>query len=156
MQPTHAMYDDGLPDPDQDAQFYDGVSLRRLWAWVIDFVVTIVLSIVAILLIGISTIGLGFFAAPAISMAVGFGYRWATLTRSSATWGMRLLGIEMRAHTGERFDSTSAAIHTLLFSVAVMSGIGQLISVILMIGTSRGQGLHDLVMGSAAINRPAD
>jgi len=156
MQPLHATFYDGLPDPDQDAQFYDGVAFRRLWAWVIDFVVTIVLSILAILVIGISTLGLGFFATPAIAMAVGFGYRWATLARKSATWGMQLLGIEMRANTGERFDTTSAAIHTLLFSVAVMSGIGQLISVILMIGTSRGQGLHDLVMGSAAINRPAD
>lgn len=156
MGPTLEFQTDGLPDRDLDAQFYEGVAFKRLCAWVIDFIITAVISIIAIIVFGISTLGIGFFIAPLIAMVIGYGYRWITLANNSATWGMHIMGIEMRNHQGERFDSGSAAIHTLLFSAAVMSGIGQLISVILMIGTSRGQGLHDLIMGSAAINRPAD
>lgn len=147
---------DGLPDPDLDARFYDGVTLKRFWAWVIDFVITLVIGVLGGIAFGISTLGVGFLLFPTIVIIIGFAYRWITLTRNSATWGMALTGIEMRQANGERFDSLSAAIHTGLFSIAVISTIGQLISVVLMIGTSRGQGLHDLVMGSAAINRPAD
>lgn len=156
MHPQPRYFQDGLPDRDLDAQFYEGVALKRLWAWIADFIVIFALSAVAVVVFGVGTLGLGFFAAPLVAMVTGFVYRWFTISQKSATWGMRLVGIEFRNHAGERFDSQNAAIHTALFSVAVMSGIGQLISVILMIGTSRGQGLHDMVMGSAAINRPAD
>lgn len=147
---------DGLPDRDLDAQFYEGVPFKRLCAWVIDFVISIALTLVATTLFGIATFGLGFLLSGLFGMIISFAYRWITLSNKSATWGMRLVAIEIRNQSGQRFDSGEAALHTLLFWVAFASGIGQLISVILMIGTPKGQGLHDMVMGSAAINRPAD
>lgn len=156
MRPEPRYPADGLPDRDLDAQFYEGVALKRLIAWVIDFVIVTVLGVLAATLFGIMTLGFGFLLAGLVGLLISFAYRWMTIAQSSATWGMRFAGIELRNARGHRFDSGEAALHTGLFLIAFASGIGQLISVLLMIGTARGQGLHDLVMGAAAINRPAD
>jgi CBS domain containing-hemolysin-like protein len=86
----------GLPDPERDRQFYEGVPSRRLVAWIVDVLAVIAMSIVVIPVVGLLTLGLAFFVAPLIFMALSFVYRTATLASRSATWGMRLMGIEFR------------------------------------------------------------
>ncbi|WP_127112302.1 RDD family protein [Shimia sediminis] len=139
-----------LPDPDTQPEFYADVPTKRLIAWVIDTVVIVAMSAVVALF---TVVGLFFFAF--LLLIIGFIYRTITLTSGSATWGMRLTSLEMRDRTGRRFDFGSAFLHTLGYHVSLSVFPLQLISIGLMLMSSRRQGLTDHVMGSVAINRAA-
>lgn len=151
MQPDHAYPDPlwGLPDPDRDAAFYADVPLKRLVAWVLDSAMILLLCLVALPLTAFTAL----FFFPILWLAVGLGYRILTLSRHSATLGMRMMGIELRTHRGERFGAAEAMLHTLLYTVSVASVVPQIVSIGAMLATARGQGLPDLLLGTAAINR---
>jgi uncharacterized RDD family membrane protein YckC len=95
------------------------------------------------------------FFLPLLYLVVNVTYRIATLSGGSATPGMRLVAIELRTRHGERLDLPHAALHSLGYAVSVAMVLPQVVSVALMLSTPRGQGLSDLVLGTAAINRPA-
>lgn len=141
----------GLPDPDRDAAFYAGVPTKRALAWLLD--VTLVL-IVSLLIVPFTAFTAVFFF-PLLMLAVGFTYRWFTIAGASATWGMRLMGIELREMSGARLTGTMAFWHTLGYTVSVITAPLQLISAGMMALTPRGKGLTDHVLGTTAINRPA-
>jgi uncharacterized RDD family membrane protein YckC len=147
---------DGLPDPDRDRQFYEGVQTRRLAAWVIDLFVILLVGVPVALVFGLATFGFGFALFPFVIAGVGFLYRTATISARSATWGMRVMGIELRRHDGTRFDLTTAALHTAIYSVAIAVVVLQALSCIAMVSTRYGQGLPDIILRTTAINRPAD
>jgi uncharacterized RDD family membrane protein YckC len=146
----------GLPDPERDPQFYEGVQPRRLAAWVIDVAIVLAVGVPAALIFGLATLGLGFALFPLIVMGVGFFYRTATIASGSATWGMRLMGIELRRADGSRFDFGTAVLHTLIYTVAIGLVALQFLSIVGMLATRYGQGLPDLILRTAMINRPAD
>ena len=146
----------GLPDPDRDRQFYDGVPARRLAAWVFDLVLILALGVPVAVLFGLATFGFGFALFPLVVAAVGFVYRTATIASGSATWGMRFMGIELRRHDGARFDLPTALLHTGIYTVAISVVVLQLISCVAILATRYGQGLPDIVLRTTAINRPAD
>lgn len=146
----------GLPDPDRDQRFYAGVPSRRLAAWVVDVIVALGIGVPLALVFGLMTLGFGLALFPMILLGVGFLYRVATIASGSATWGMRLMGIELRRQDGTRFDLTAAFLHTALYTVCIGVMILQVASIVGMLGTRYGQGLPDLVLRSAMINRPAD
>lgn len=141
----------GLPNPATKPQFYSGVLAKRAIAWVID-VAFIALLCVLILPFTAFT-GLLFF--PVLMLVIGFIYRWFTLAGKSSTWGMRVMGIEIRDHTGMRLTSGDAFQHTLGYTISVAVAPLQLISILMMVLTDRKQGLTDHLLGSAAINRPS-
>lgn len=145
----------GLPHPQHDARFYAGVPARRAVAFVIDTVAALLLGIAAMLAVGIATLGFGFLFGGLVMVLTGLLYRAASLVRWSATPGMLLTGIELRRHDGEVFAPGDAVTHTLLFALCLASGIVQLISVVCMLAMPLGRGIPDLILGSAAINRPA-
>lgn len=78
-----------------------------------------------------------------------------TLANGSATLGMRLMSIEIRRHDGQRLDLGTAVMHTLGYTLSMSFVLPQIASIILMMTGDRGQGLTDLVLGTAAINRSA-
>ena len=141
----------GLPDPIQRPAFYAGVPFKRGLAWVVD------VSIVAVMCILILpfTAFTGIFFFPALMLFVGFFYRWFTIAGRSATWGMRLMAIELRDAEGTRLTSNTAFAHTAGYTASVMIAPLQLVSMVLMLVSTRGQGLSDHVLGTTAINRPA-
>ncbi|MCW9042324.1 MAG: RDD family protein [Pseudopelagicola sp.] len=140
-----------LPDPDTQPEFYADVPTKRLVAFVIDTILSIIIAI--LILPFTAFIGLFFFAF--LVSAAGFVYRVVTLATGSATWGMRLVSLEMRDRNGQRFDLVSAFLHTVGFYISCAVFPLQLISVVLMLTTARAQGLSDHVMGCVAINRSA-
>lgn len=142
----------GLPNPDQRPEFYRGTAVKRGLAWVVDVLLIGLLSIVVLPF----TAFLGLFFFPAMMLVLGFFYRWMTLAGGSATWGMRLMGIEIRDWRCERLTSETAFLHTAGYTASVILAPAQLVSACLMIATPRGQGLTDLLLGSTAINRPAN
>jgi uncharacterized RDD family membrane protein YckC len=139
-----------LPDPDADADFYTGVPLKRALAWVVDASLVLIASVLIVPFTAFTAL----FFFPFLILMVGFTYRWFTIAGRSATWGMRLMGIELRDHTGARLNGTLALFHTLGYTVSVAAMPLQFISMGMMALTPRCQGLSDTMLGTAAINRP--
>lgn len=141
----------GLPDPDYHAEFYADVPAKRLMAWVIDtlLITGIVLAISL----------LGFFIPllfwPFFYAVVSFLYRWWSIAAGSATPGMRVMAIELLDRDGRTFDGGTAFLHTAGYTLSVITAPLQLISVVMMLMTPRRQGLTDMVLGTAAVNRRA-
>lgn len=147
-----------LPDPEIDPQFYAGVPARRVVAFVVDLVVILVIDAALLVLfaaIGVFTFGIGWVMALPALLVSGFLYRWLMLSAGSATVGMYLAGIEIRGPDGNRLTGGRAFVHTAAFHVSLLSVVLMLISFGTVLVTPRGQTLHDLLAGTAAINRPA-
>ncbi|MES2844528.1 MAG: RDD family protein [Pseudomonadota bacterium] len=139
-----------LPDPIRHAEFYDGVPVKRGLAWVVDM---ILIALITALIVPFTAFTALFFL-PVLYLVVGFVYRWVSLSRKSATPGMRLLSLTFLDRQGMAFDPATAFAHTLGYSLSVAFVIPQVISVGMMLISSRAQGLTDIVLGSVAINRP--
>jgi uncharacterized RDD family membrane protein YckC len=141
-----------LPDPILDAQFYEGVPFKRLFAWIIDVFLVLAICIGLIVI----TFGAGAFIFPLLAFAANIAYRIFCLTKWSATLGMRFAGIEIRNIEGNRLDQKDATFHTGLYVFITLTGLGIPASALAMLVNERGQGLHDMVLGTVAINRPLD
>lgn len=139
------------PDPMQQSQFYADVAPKRAMAWMIDTVVTAFVVALFIPLTGF----LALFFLGGLYLVVNFLYRWIGLARHSATFGMRVMGVEFRDAQGYRIGGGLAFAHTLFYALSVAFVVPQIISVILMVATRRGQGLSDHVLGTVLINRAA-
>lgn len=139
----------GLPDPDTHGEFYASIATKRFLAWIVDTIVILLISVIAIPFTAF--VGLFFFAG--LFLLSGIIYRVVTIANWSATPGMKLMAIEFRNARGERFDLGTSVAHTVLFLLMSSLFIVQIASMVLMVVSPRGQGLHDLVLGTAAINR---
>jgi uncharacterized RDD family membrane protein YckC len=139
----------GLPDPHDRADFYASVLPKRGFAWVADSILIALLAAIALPFTAFT----GIFFFPFLMAVIGFFYRWFTIAGGSSTWGMRLMGIELRGADGLRLTSQDALLHTAGYTVSVVVFPLQLISVLMMLMSPRRQGLSDLVLGTAAINR---
>ena len=138
-----------LPDPHDNPRLYEGVPLKRLLAWVIDTVLVVVICLMILPL----TAFIGVFFFPFLVMVISFGYRVITLANGSATLGMRLLAIEMRDGQDKPFDFQHALLHTVGFSFSFAFFLVQVVSMIFMASSERGQGITDLVLNTTALNR---
>lgn len=138
-----------LPDPDYHPQFYQSVSSKRLLAWIIDSV------LITLLCFGVSllTVFVGFFFWPILFLVLGFAYRVVTIANSSATWGMQFAGIELRDQTGRKLDAGQAVLHTSGYTISLAMPLLQVVSVVMMLTSSRGQGLTDAFLGTVMLNR---
>ena len=140
-----------LPDPMTQPQFYRDVAAKRFFAWVID---TVLVGLISLLIVPFTAfVALFFFIG--LMAIVGFMYRVVTLATGSATWGMRMMALEIRGPDGAQLDLGQAFLHTIGYTVSWAVAPLQLISVVLMMTSNRGQGLTDYVMGTAALNRKA-
>ena len=144
-------YDARLPDPDRQPEFYADIPVKRLVAWLIDVALVAVLC----LLVLPFTAFTGIFFFPFLMLAVGLAYRTLTIAGRSATWGMRLMAIELRDRRGERLDGGQALLHTAGYTISIAVPLLQVISVVLMLTGARRQGLTDLVLGTVMLNRRA-
>jgi uncharacterized RDD family membrane protein YckC len=140
-----------LPDPEIQPDFFKDVPLKRLLAWVIDAVIT---GLVCIIILPFTAFT-GIFFFPLLFLMVGFAYRTMTIANTSATWGMRVLAIELRRADGSQMDAGSAAAHTLGYTLSWVVPVFQFISIIMMATTARGQGLSDHVLGTVMVNKRA-
>ncbi|MEM1073133.1 MAG: RDD family protein [Pseudomonadota bacterium] len=139
------------PDPYAQPEFYRDVPMKRLLAWGVDAAATLLGCIVILPFTAFT----GLFFFPFLFLVVGFAYRVVSLANWSGTPGMILFAIELRQATGARMDAGSAFAHTLGYTLSWVVPVFQLISVVMMAATERGQGLSDHVLGTVMINRRA-
>jgi uncharacterized RDD family membrane protein YckC len=140
-----------LPDPQYQAEFYADVPLKRGLAWIVD---TLLITLIVALIVPFTAFTALFFL-PFLYLVVSFAYRTVSLARRSATPGMRLMAIEFRDRDGRPFDLGLAFAHTLGYTLTIATLVPQVVSIILMLTSARGQGISDHVLGTVAINRAA-
>ncbi len=139
----------GLPDPEDEAEFYADVPLKRLIAWIVDTVLIAILVVLGVVL----TLFTGLFFLPVLWLTVSLVYRGLTIIRFSATPGMRLMGIELMDKDGAPLSPIEAWAHTGIYAMSVAFVFPQLISLATMAAAPRGQSLTDMLLGTAMVNR---
>lgn len=137
----------------EDWRAYSGVLSRRVFAFLIDYMIVLLLCIpaaVVVFFLGILTLGLGFMLYPALFVIVALLYFGMTLGGpSQASPGMRAMGIALIRTDGRRMDFMTAVVHTVLFWV-INSFLTPLI---LLAGlfTERSRLVHDMLLGTVII-----
>lgn len=155
MTTTHPTYDAPRPlfDPAARPELFDGVRSRRIMAFLVDAAIVLFLMVLAslvILVMGVFTLGLGWFLLPLVWPVVAIIYTIFTLGgRASATPGMRFMGLEMRTLDGGTMTPLLALLHALgfWFSVSFLTPLILLVSLV----SPRKRLLHDMAIGSVLL-----
>lgn len=133
-----------------DVRAYDGVRTRRIVAFFIDYLIVGLLLIpfaILVFLLGIITLGLGWYLFGILGPLVALVYVWNTLGGpNQATIGMRMMGIQLDRLDGRPVDGMLAVVHSVLF----WAGNVLLTPLILLatLFTDRKRALHDLLLGT--------
>lgn len=137
----------------EDWRAYSGVLSRRVFAFIIDYVLVLLLCIpaaVVVFFLGILTLGLGFLLYPALFVIVALLYFGMSLGGSGqASPGMRAAGIAMVRLDGRRIDFMTAVVHMVLFWI--INSV--LTPLVLLAGlfTDRSRLIHDLLLGTVVV-----
>jgi uncharacterized RDD family membrane protein YckC len=133
-----------------DARAYDGVLTRRVFAFIIDYLIIGLLMIpfgILVFLLGLITLGFAWGLFGILFPLVAIAYVWTTLGgRNQATVGMRTMGIRLDRLDGQHVDGLIAVVHTVLF----WAGNVLLTPLILLatLFTDRKRTVHDLLLGT--------
>ena len=133
-----------------DARALDGVRTRRVFAFLLDYLIVALLLIpfaILVFLLGILTLGLGWSLFAILGPAVALLYVWNTLGGpNQATTGMRMMGIRLDRLDGRPVDGMLAVVHSVLF----LAGNVVLTPLILLatLFTDRKRTVHDLLLGT--------
>ncbi|WP_394893407.1 RDD family protein [Mesorhizobium sp. AaZ16] len=129
---------------------YDGVLTRRVFAFLLDYLIVALLTIpfaILIAIFGILTLGLGWMLFGILVPAVALVYVWNTLGgRNQATVGMRMMGIRLERPDGSRVDGMLAVVHSVLFW-----GLNVVLTPLILLATlftDRKRTVHDLLLGT--------
>ncbi len=143
-------FDDVTMSRLDDSRAYEGVRTRRVIAFVIDYFLIGLLLIpfaLIVFVVGVLTLGLGWFLFGILGPAAALIYVWNTLGgRNQATIGMQMMGIRLDRLDGRPVDGMLAVVHTVLFwaANAVLTPLILLASLVL----DRKRTLHDLMLGT--------
>jgi uncharacterized RDD family membrane protein YckC len=133
-----------------DVRAFDGVRTRRVFAFLLDYLIVALLLIpfaILVFLLGILTLGLGWSLFAILGPAVALLYVWNTLGGpNQATTGMRMMGIRLDRLDGRPVDGMLAVVHSVLF----WAGNVVLTPLILLatLFTDRKRTVHDLLLGT--------
>lgn len=134
----------------EDWRAYSGVLTRRSFAFILDYLIVLLLCIPAAIIVfvfGVLTFGLAWLLFPALFVIVALLYFGMTLGGpAQASPGMRAAGITMLRLDGRRMDFLTAMVHTVLFWL-INSFLTPLI---LLAGlfTDRSRLVHDFLLGT--------
>ena len=133
-----------------DMRAYEGVRTRRVFAFVVDYVIIALLLIpfaILVFLLGIITLGLGWMLFSVLGPAVALVYVWNTLGGpNQATIGMKMTGIRLDRLDGRPIDGLTAVVHTVLFWAGNV-----LLTPLILLATlflDRKRTVHDLLLGT--------
>ncbi|MBB4570155.1 RDD family protein [Rhizobium leucaenae] len=136
-----------------DWRAYSGVLSRRIFAFILDYVIVGLLCIpaaIVLFFVSILTLGLGFLLYPALFIIVaGLYFGWTLGGPHQASLGMRAMGIAMVRIDGRRMDFLTAIVHLALFWI--LNSV--LTPLILLAGLfiERSRLVHDLLLGTVIV-----
>ena len=147
-------------DPATQPELFDGVLARRVVAFIVDFVIIsipVVLAAMFIFAFGIVTLGLGFalyWLLPSATVIWAIVYFGVTLGGpASATFGMRVMDLEMRTWYGAPAYFVLGAVHAIAFWFTVSFFTPFVLLVAFF--NERSRLLHDIMLGTVIINNAA-
>ena len=147
-------------DPATQPELFEGVLARRVVAFIVDFVIIsipVVLAAMFIFAFGIVTLGLGFalyWLLPSATVIWAIVYFGVTLGGpASATFGMRVMELEMRTWYGAPAYFVLGAVHAVAFWFTVSFFTPFVLLVAFF--NERGRLLHDIILGTVIINNAA-
>ena len=147
-------------DPYAQPDLFRGVLARRMIAFLVDVVVItipIILAVLFIAVFGVVTFGLGWglfwLISPATVIWPIVYYGMSLGGPHSATWGMRMMDLQMRTLSGSPGYFVLGCAHAVLFWASV-SLLTPLVLVVALLN-GRRQLLHDLVLGTVVVNASA-
>lgn len=144
-------------DPVTQPELFHGVLARRFFAFLIDAIIILIpLAVLAVFMVlfTVATLGLG---AVVFGLLGPIAALWAILyvgvtlgSERSATYGMRMMGLQMRTWYGAPMYFLLGAVHAILFWVlsAVLTPLVALVALF----NSRRRTLHDYLAGTVVIN----
>ncbi|WP_454287474.1 RDD family protein [Rhizobium arsenicireducens] len=136
-----------------DWRAYSGVLSRRIFAFLIDYLIVAALWVPAAVLVffvGVLTLGLGFLLYPILFFIVaGLYFGMSLAGASQATPGMKAMGIAMVRLDGRRIDFVLAIAHLALFWI--LNSVATPFILLAGLFTERSRLVHDLLIGTAII-----
>jgi len=147
-------------DPVANPELFEGVLARRCIAFVIDVVIIaipVVFAAAFIFIVGLVTLGLGWFLywilSPATVIWAICYYGLTFGSPASATIGMRVMDIEMRTWYGAPAYFVLGAVHAIVYWITI-SFLTPLILLVALFNQRRRL-LHDMLVGTIVINTRA-
>lgn len=147
---AHPLDGEILTDKLDDWQLYQGVRTRRVFAFLLDYLLIGLLMIplaIVVALLGLLTLGLGWLLFGILAPLTALLYVATTLGgRRQATLGMHFMGIRLERLDGRPVDSMLAMVHTVLFWAgnAILTPLILLATLFL----DRKRTVHDLLLGT--------
>jgi uncharacterized RDD family membrane protein YckC len=142
------------PEPFASPEYYQGVLVRRVFAYWIDLLcigLLIALAWVALWMLAIASLGLLSPLLLILGLIPGLYHTLTIGGPRSATPGMRLTGVEVRSWTGERPSYLQAFVQTVLFYVTVYPTWCLVLLIALF--DRRRRTLHDMLAGTVVIRQ---
>ncbi|MDD9909771.1 MAG: RDD family protein [Ahrensia sp.] len=132
------------------ASALDGVRRGRIFAFLVDYLIVMLLCIPAAIIVfvlGIPTLGLAWGLFPFLIPAIAIAYVAITMGgEAQATIGMRMNGLRVNKLGGGRVDPFLAGMHHLLF--LVIQTFGVLLPLLITFFSSKKRLLHDILLGT--------
>jgi uncharacterized RDD family membrane protein YckC len=146
------------PGFDFDRALFEGVSGKRVFAFLIDVVILMILGM-ALTTVGtiVGVLSFGILSAPLalLTMLLPLGYHTYLMGGpQSATFGMRAMGLEVRTWDGRRPTYLQAALQTMAFYVTVFGT--NLLILLVVFFNDRRRTVHDMLCGTVILKKPSD
>jgi uncharacterized RDD family membrane protein YckC len=133
------------------AAAFAGVRTRRIFAFVLDFILVSVFSVAIFFALAVLTLGLSILILPPIFPFVAFFYNGLTVSGAQmATPGMKAMDLELRLIDGQRVPFLIAAAQAVLFYLSTLFPPVFLVSLV----APGKRCLHDIVAGVVMTRRP--
>lgn len=147
-------------DPVTQPELFQGVLARRFMAFLIDAIIILIpLAAVVLFMLLFTVVTLG-FGAVVFGLLGPIAALWAILyvgvtlsSEHSATYGMRMMGLQMRTWYGAPMYFLLGAVHAIFFWV-LSAALTPLIMLVALFN-SRRRTLHDYLAGTVMINDEA-
>ena len=137
----------------EDGRLFDGVRTRRIFAFLIDYFIVLLLMIpfgFLVAVLGVLTLGLAWMLFGVLFPAVALTYVWMTLGGSKqATKGMQAMSLRLERVDGGKVDGMLALVHTVLFWAGnvVLTPLILLATLVL----EHKRTVHDLLLGTVVV-----
>lgn len=147
-------------DPATQPELFQGVLARRFVAFLIDATIVFIPVAVLALLMGVFTVVTLGFGIVIFALLGPVAAIWAMLyvgvtlgSPRSATYGMRVMGLQMRTWYGAPMYFLLGAVHAVFFWV--LTTVLTPLALLVVLFNARRRTLHDYLTGAVVINDEA-
>jgi uncharacterized RDD family membrane protein YckC len=150
---SRASEGDIIADRYDDSRLYQGVRTRRIFAFLIDYLIVLLLMIpfgFLVAVLGVLTLGLAWMLFGVLFPAVALTYVWMTLGGpNQATKGMQAMSVRLERLDGGKVDGMLALVHTVLFWAGNVVLTPLILLTTLVLDHKRT--VHDLLLGTVVV-----